>query len=295
MSEIGAIGFIGLGVMGEPMCRNLAAHAGRPVIAYDVRPEPLARLASAGVNAAPSLAVAVEAAELILLSLPGEPEVRAVCLNEGGVLAHVRAGQTVVDTSTVPPALSRELAGKFAAKGVDFADAPIARTRQAAAEGTLSIMVGASDAVFARIRPVLSLMGSEITHCGAVGAGQVVKLLNNMVLFETVNAVCEALVIGTRAGLDGRLLLETLARGSADSFALRSHGMKSALPDLYPTDAFPVRYALKDLSYALALARETGVTARGAELVRGLFEQAIAAGHGDEYHPVIKKVIEEAG
>ena len=118
--------------------------------------------------------------------------------------------------------------------------------------------------------------------------------LNLLVLFETVNAVCEALVIGTRAGLDCRLLLETLARGSADSFALRNHGMKSALTDRYPTDAFSVRYALKDLTYALALAKDTGVTAAGAELVRGLFERAIAAGHGDAYHPVIKKVIEQS-
>ena len=289
-----AIAFIGLGVMGEPMCRNLAARAGRPVVAYDLRPEPLARLAAYGVRAAASLGEAVAGADAIILSLPGEPEVRKVCLGEGGALAHARHGQTVVDTSTTPPALARELADRFGAGGVDFADAPIARTRQAAAEGTLSIMVGASDALFARLKPLLALMGSEITHCGPVGAGQVVKLLNNMVLFETVNAVCEALVIGTRAGLDGKLLLETLARGSADSFALRNHGLKSALPEIYPTDAFSVRYAIKDLSYALDLARETGVNARGALLLRQLFDEAVAAGHGDAYHPVIRKVIEGA-
>lgn len=287
-----AIAFIGLGVMGEPMCRNLAARAGLPVIAFDLRPEPLARLAELGIKTATSLAEAIDAADTVILSLPGESELRKVCLDPGGVLAYARGGQVVIDSSTAPPALARELAERFAAKGVEFADAPIARTRQAATEGTLSIMVGASDELFARIRPLLALMGSEITHCGPVGAGQVVKLLNNMVLFETVNAVCEALVIGTRAGLDGKLLLETLARGSADSFALRNHGLKSALPEVYPVDAFSVRYALKDLNYALALAHETGVKAQGAELLHGLFERAIEAGFGEAYHPVIRKVIE---
>ncbi|MBM3484102.1 MAG: NAD(P)-dependent oxidoreductase [Alphaproteobacteria bacterium] len=294
MSGTDAIAFIGLGVMGEPMCRNLAARAGRPVVAHDLRKEPLARVAALGVRVVTSLKEAVAEADTIILSLPGEPEVRAVCLGRDGILAHARTGQTVVDTSTVPPALARELAARFAEKNVAFADAPIARTRQAAADGTLSIMVGASDELFARLKPLLALMGSEISHCGPVGAGQVVKLLNNMVLFETVNAVCEALVIGTRAGLDGRLLLETLSRGSADSFALRNHGLKSALPNAYPTDAFSVRYALKDLSYALDLARDTGVNARGALLLRQLFEEAVAAGHGNAYHPVIRKVIEGA-
>ena len=287
-----SIGFIGLGVMGEPMCRNLATRVGRPMIGFDLKPEPLARLAPLGVKTATSLAAAVQEAETVILSLPGEPELRRVCLEPDGVLAHCRGGQTIIDTSTAPPALARDLAERFAAKGVAFADAPIARTRQAAAEGTLSIMVGASDELFARIRPLLALMGREITHCGPVGTGQVVKLLNNRVLFETVNAVCEALAIGTRAGLDGKLLLETLARGSADSFALRNHGLKSALPEIYPTDAFSVRYALKDLTYALDLARETGIKAEGAVLLRSLFERAIDAGLGESYHPVIRKVIE---
>ncbi len=291
MSTAG-IGFIGLGVMGEPMCRNLAARADRPVIGFDLKAGPLARLAPLGVKAAASLAEVVQGAETVILSLPGEPELRRVCFEPDGVLAHCRGGQTIIDTSTAPPALARELAERFATKDVAFADAPIARTRQAAADGTLLIMVGASNELFARIRPLLALMGSEITHCGPVGAGQVVKLLNNMVLFETVNAVCEALAIGTRAGLDGKLLLETLARGSADSFALRNHGLKSALPELYPTDAFSVRYALKDLTYALDLARETGVKAEGAELLRSLYQRAIEAGFGDSYHPVIRKVIE---
>jgi hypothetical protein len=114
MNAGGAIAFIGLGVMGEPMCRNLAARSGRPVLAHDLRPEPLKRLAEVGVRPAPSLGAAVEAAETVILSLPGEPEVRKVCLDAGGVLEHARAGQVVIDTSTAPPALARELAERIA-------------------------------------------------------------------------------------------------------------------------------------------------------------------------------------
>lgn len=133
------IGFIGTGVMGEPMCRNLARKHDGPVSAYDLDPAPLERLAADGAEIAPSLAALAEAADLILLSLPSGREVRAVCLGEEG---HLPSGRTVVDTSTAPPALAREIEGAFGALGVAFADAPVAHARQAAIDGTLSIMVG---------------------------------------------------------------------------------------------------------------------------------------------------------
>lgn len=288
------IGFIGLGVMGEPMCRNLARKSGLPIVAFDLRAEPLARVATHGVRAAASTAAVVEAADLVLLSLPGGPQVRAVCLEAGGVLEHVRRGQLVADTSTCPVALARELDTAFAAKGVAFADAPIARTRQAAEQGTLSIMVGATAAVFERLKPVLSNMGSEVTHCGPVGCGQLVKLMNNMVIAETVVALSEAITIARRAGMDDALLFDTMTKGSSDSFALRNHGLKSVLPGDFPENAFSARYMLKDLSYALALARETGVAATGAAHAAELLEAAIAGGDGDRYWPALVKVIDKA-
>ncbi len=295
MTDIATLGFIGLGVMGEPMCRNLAAKSGLPVLAWDTRPEPLAALAEAGVSNAGSTAAVAREADLVFLSLPGEPEVREVCLGEDGILGHGRAGQTVVDLSTVPPRVSREAAEAFAARGIDFADAPVARTRQAAQDGTLSIMVGASSEVFARIRPLLECMGRDITHCGGVGTGQVVKLMNNMVVAENINAVAEALAIGTRAGVDGQLLLETLAKGSADSFVLRNHGLKHMVRGDFPERAFPVTYALKDVTYALVLAEEVGLDAPGARRVQRLFEDAIAAGYANRYYPVILKLVERSG
>ena len=282
------IAFIGLGVMGEAMCRNLARKGNWQIIGVDTRPEPLERLAGDGVETA-TLPDACARADMVIMCLPGGAEVEAVTRGDGGVLAHCRAGQTVVDMSTSPPKLMRELAGAFAANGVDFADAPVARTRQAAIDGTLCIMVGGTTGVYDRVRPVLETMGTEIPHCGDVGAGQVVKIMNNMVVFETVMAVAEAISIAEAAGVDGKILFETMSKGSSDSFVLRNHGMKCLLPQVYPDKAFSVRYSRKDLGYARDLAREVGVSARGADLVYTLFEEAIARGDGDLYTPVIRR------
>jgi 3-hydroxyisobutyrate dehydrogenase-like beta-hydroxyacid dehydrogenase len=294
MSDRGELGFVGLGVMGEAMCRNLARKSGARVIAYDVRPEPLAALKADGVEAAASPAAVAARAETTFLCLPGEPQVRAVCLGAGGVVAGLRAGQTLVDMSTCPVALARELAQAAATRGADFLDAPVARTAQAARDGTLSIMVGGEAAVFERLRPLLACMGSEVTHCGAAGAGQVVKLMNNMVVAQTVVALAEALAVARASGVvDPRVLFETLAKGSADSFVLRNHGMKSLLPDRHPTEgAFPTSYIVKDLSYALGLAESCGLTLRQATTTKQLMDETAAAGYAREYYTAVLRVIE---
>ena len=286
------LGFIGLGVMGEPMCRNLAEKSGLPVIAHDVCEAPLARLAEAGVEAAVSPAAVAEKADIVFLSLPGGDELEAVCSGADGLLGAVRAGQAVVDCSTVPVKLTRALAARFAALGVDYADAPVARTRAAAEAGTLAVMIGAEAAVLARLRPYLACFASDISHCGDIGAGQVAKLMNNMVLFQTVVALAEALAVARRAGVDGERLLATLATGSADSFALRNHGLKALLPGEFPERAFSARYALKDLAGALALARDGGIAVAGAETAKRRLEAAVAGGDGERYFPVLLKTIE---
>lgn len=292
MSASEPIGFIGLGVMGEPMCRNLARKCGRPVVAFDQRALPLQSLTEDGVGAAPSIAALGERSAVVFLSLPGEREIRAVCLEPNGVIAAMRPGSTLVDCSTAPVTLARELEHACAARGVLFADAPVARTRQAAIDGTLSLMVGASDAVFAAIEPLMRCMASEITHCGAPGAGQAVKLLNNMVLSQTVVALAEALAVAKASGaVDPRLLFETLAKGSADSFALRNHGMKALLPERHPERAFPVTYMLKDLGYAMALARSAGFELQGAGTAARLLEETAALGLGEAYHTALIEAV----
>jgi len=287
-----AVGFIGLGVMGEPMCRNLARKSGRRVIGFDRASEPLDRLAEFGVARAASLRSLADSCDVIFMALPSGQQVESVCLEPDGLLAAVGATTLVVDLGTSPVDLTRSLAARFADIGARYADAPIARTRKAAEDGTLSVMVGADDAVFAELRPLIATFASDITLCGGVGAGQVVKIMNNMVLVETVVALSEAVAIARRSGVDQRVLFETLMKGSADSFALRNHGMKAILPGVFPERAFSTDYARKDLSYALALAQKLGVRAPGAENADDLLKEAAERGYSKLYWPVVSCVID---
>ena len=228
MNHIQTIGFIGTGVMGEPMCRHLATKSGVTVLAYDSNAAPIERLAVHGVVASTVHDMA-QKADIIFLSLPSGDVVRKVIEGEGGLLSECHAEQIIVDLSTSPLDLTRELGAKLEERGILFADAPIMRTRAAAEAGTLAVQVGASDAVFQAIEPLIRTFASDVNHMGGIGAGQVVKLLNNMVLYETVLALGEARAIGARAGVDPEKLFMALSKGSADSFALRNHGMKAML------------------------------------------------------------------
>ena len=290
MNKQKKIGFIGLGVMGEPMCRNLSMKSGLKVMAFDRREEPLTRLEQVGVMRADSLAEMASAAG-VFLSLPDGEIVREICLGKEGLIKILNAGAIVVDLGTSPVALARDLDSRFKEHDVLFSDAPGARTRAAAEAGTLSIMVGAESSVFNVLKPLLRMMGEEITHCGAVGSGQLVKIMNNMVLFQTVSAFAAALKIGCGVGIDPAVMFSALSKGSADSFALRNHGMKAMLLDSFPQDAFSTAYAVKDLGYALELARDIGLDALGAQLVQDRFRQAIDAGFQDSYFPVVSRVI----
>jgi 3-hydroxyisobutyrate dehydrogenase len=292
MSEYETVGFIGLGVMGEPICRNLVKKSGRRVLAFDLAPEPLARLHGEGAEIATSVADIIKQSDLAFLCLPSAKHVRAVFEGDG-ILQNIRGGQVVVDLGTSSVSQTRDFAKQLQAKGAAWADAPIARTRQAAQEGTLSVMVGAEPELYAAIEPLIRCFATDVTLCGDVGAGQVTKILNNMVLFETVNALSEAVAVAKHNGVDPKLLLDTLSKGSADSFALRNHGLKAIVPGVFPERAFSTEYALKDLSYALELAGDAGIKVRGAELVSTILQEAIDAGSGGAYFPVIAKHIGE--
>ena len=285
---IASIGFIGLGVMGEPMCGHLARRSGVPVLACDLRPEPLDRLAAHGVKAA-SIQQIAAGCDVVLLSLPDGKAVAAVVEQ---LEPHLRAGQCVVDTGTSQVDLTRRIGAQLATKDILYADAPVARTREAASRGELSIMVGATSETFSRIKPILETMGTDVTHCGPVGCGQVVKILNNMLVFQHCGALAEAIAIGRRNGVPADVLLPTIAMGSGDSFVLRNHGMRAMLPDIFPERAFSVRYAMKDLSYALEMADASGLDVAAAELTMRRLKRAVEAGYGDQYHPVVLKVID---
>lgn len=284
------LGFIGLGVMGGPMCRNVVTRHSVAVWAFDMSADALREAGEAGANVASSVAEVAANADVVFLSLPGGKQVEAVCKE---LASAARPGLTIVDLSTTGVADARAVAARLGEQGIAFADAPVARTRQAAIDGTLSIMVGASDALFARIAPLLAHMGSDVTHCGDVGCGQVVKLINNCLLFENVAAIAEMMVVAERAGVTADKLIEAVGLGSGNSFALQNHGKKAMAPRLFPLKAFPSTYTLKDLGYAIDLAEQVGVEPRVARLAASFYQEAVDEGLGEEYFPAIIKLVDK--
>lgn len=282
------LGFIGLGVMGGPMSRNVVGKHPAPVHAFDMSEAALEETRAVGAMAAASVADVARAAEIVFLSLPGGKQVAAVCAEIG---ANAKPGTIVVDLSTTGVAEAREVAAKLAEAGMHFADAPVARTRQAAQDGTLSIMVGASEELFARIEPLLRYMGSDVTRCGEVGCGQVVKLINNTLLFEHVAALAEMMVVAERAGVAPAKLVEAVSLGSGDSFALRNHGLKAMVPRQFPEKSFAAPYVLKDLGYAIELAEQMGVEPRLPRLAAEYYTAAVNQGLGDKYFPAVIELI----
>jgi 3-hydroxyisobutyrate dehydrogenase-like beta-hydroxyacid dehydrogenase len=269
MKPISTLGFVGLGVMGEPMCGNLLAKTKLPVYGADLKREPLERLAAKGLKP---------------------------CASIDDVCAQIAAakGRThvIADMSTTPVTQTRNLHARLARRNITLVDAPVAGQRARAHAGTLSIMVGATPDMFETVAPHLATMG-EPTRCGDVSFGQVVKALNNMVVFMTVNALAEAITIGRRAGIDAKLLFETMSKGSSDSAPLRTQGLKHLVPEHFPEDAFPTDYALKDISLALELAKDVGVNAPAAQHTRDLLEATSRAGYGRNYYPAMVKLIEK--
>lgn len=287
-STIRRIGFIGLGVMGGAMCRNIIRKARfESVTLLDSNPSAIQAILAVGGQAASDLKTLVLNSDAIVLSLP-DGKVSASVMDQ--LLPLLQPGQLVIDTSTVPVQLAKEHSQCCEASNVYYLDAPVARTREAAETGTLSAMVGGSDAAFALGAPVLQCIASDITHCGPAGSGQVVKILNNMVLFQTVNALSEAMAIANRAGVPATLLADVFAISSADSFALRNHGRKALVPGLFPELAFSTTYARKDNSYALELAHQVGINARGAQLMDAVFTEAVDAGLSNQYFPVLHRL-----
>jgi len=292
MTEQLNLGFIGLGVMGEPMSINLARKSGQPLHVYDRASDAMARVVAQGGLASASVADVAARADIVFLSLPSIDQVESV-VDE--ILASPKRPGMIVDMSTSDVARTRALAGRLREIGIGFVDAPVARTKQAAVAGTLMISVGGNEGDVARLRPMLECMGSDVLHCGDIGSGQILKILNNMMVFMTVNALAEVLTIGRRSGMDGEKLFELLSQGSADSFVLRNHGMKSMAKDEFPEKTFPLTYAIKDASLALALADSADFKPHIARYAHDLMCQARDAGYAQNYHPVTVKLIDGRG
>jgi 3-hydroxyisobutyrate dehydrogenase-like beta-hydroxyacid dehydrogenase len=291
--EINIIGFVGLGVMGSSMCKNLLKNKEWQVLVKDLNPEIEKILKNNGAKIAQNIEQIFEESDLVITCLPGGNFVEELYFTKQKMIKKVKRDQFLIDMSTSQPDLMVELEKETKNRKAYFADAPIARTRQAAVDGTLAIMVGTEKDVFEKITPILEYMGKDVMFCGKVGAGQLTKILNNMILFETVLALSEAATIAEKYGIKVESLFNNITKCSADSFALRNHGLKSIAQKHFPTQAFSSEYALKDLSYALKLGKSLNIKLPGALSSEKLLKVSIENGDNDNYFPAMSKHLDK--
>jgi 2-hydroxy-3-oxopropionate reductase len=278
------IGFIGLGIMGAPMARNLVA-AGYAVTVHNRTPRELE-----GATAVGSPRAVAERSDVVITMLPDSPDVENVVLGEGGVLEGLRAGGLLIDMSTIAPATAQRVHGVLAEHGIEALDAPVSGGEAAARAGQLSIMVGGDEGAVERARPLFDVLGKATTHVGPPGAGQVTKAANQVVVGLTIQAVAEALVLASRSGVDPARVREALLGGFAQSKILEVHGQR--MLDAAFDPGFRAVLHRKDLAIALQTGRERGVPLLATAQAAGLFDALIAQGDGDRDHSALALVYE---
>jgi len=273
-----SIGFLGLGTMGGPMARRLAAH-GHTVTGYEPNARRAEQAKAGGVAPAASPARAAEAADVVLSSLPDVATVRRAYLGEDGALAGARRGTLFVDVSTTDPQTWKDVAAAAAKRGVDCLDAPVSGGPAEAGNGKLIFLVGGDAAVLERARPVLAVLGGEIHHIGPLGSGQVIKIVNNVMSVGNVVVAAEAMVLGVRAGLDPQKLFDILSTSGG-----RSHHFLKRFPNVLAGDFTPyfgIGLSRKDVALGLGLAADFGLPLPVTSAVRQAYETAHAEGFGD--------------
>lgn len=284
------IGFIGLGIMGKPMARNLL-RAGYPLVVYNRSRPAMEALAEDGARPGTSPKDVASQATVIILMLPDSPDVEQVVFGPDGVAEGIRPGSVLVDMSSISPVTAVKVAEALAEKGADALDAPVSGGDVGAAEGTLSIMVGGPEDVFERILPILQILGKSIVLCGGHGAGQTTKLCNQVLVALQLEAVGEALVLGAKAGVDPAKIVQVLGGGLARCGVLENRGMRIVGRDFEP--GFRVRLHYKDLKNALSAAQAYGVPLPMTALVTEMFKRLQLAGKGDLDHSAIVTFLEE--
>lgn len=265
------IGFVGLGIMGKPMARNLMK-AGYRLVVFDVRPEPVEELAGEGAAKASSSADVAGKVETIITMLPNSPDVKTAVMGPGGVLEGAKPGLILVDMSSIAPLAAQEVAAACAAKGVKMLDAPVSGGEPKAKDGTLSIMVGGDKEVFDKVAPVLGAMGKSVVHTGAVGSGNTTKLANQIIVGLNIIAMSEALVLAKKAGVDPKVVYQAIRGGLAGSTVLDAKAPLVTERKFNP--GFRIELHLKDLLNAMDTAHGTGTplpfTAMAAEVMSAL-------------------------
>jgi len=284
------VGFVGLGNIGEPMCRRLLEN-GYGASIYDVNPEAVSKLGDTAAEPAENLKVVASSAEVVLLSLPGSDVMEEAVLGERGLVEGLSSGKVLIDTSSSRPSSTRDLAEKLAEFGVEMLDAPVSGGVLRAEEGKLAVMVGGREEVFERHREVLEAFGERIFHVGDHGAGHLVKFLNNLLSATTLASAAEAVILAEKAGVAPETLLEVINAGNG-----RSYSTEVKFPNFILNRSFDDGFALglmvKDLKIALETAAEMGHPMFSGSAISQLWQAAFARGHGPEGHTSIYAFLE---
>lgn len=288
------VGFIGLGAMGRPMAERLLERGFALTVCPHRNRAPVEALAARGAAVAPDPAGVAAVADVVITMVPDAPQLEEAALGPRGLAAGAHPGLTLIDTSTVPPGATRRIGARLAEAGVAMLDAPVSGGPGRAAKGELSIMVGGDPETLARVRPVLEALGSRIVHLGPLGMGEVAKLANNVLLAGILVANSEALAFGVKAGIPAETLREVLLAGTATNWILEHWLPQNVLKGSYEPAGFALRLMRKDLSAALATARELGVPLLQGALDEQLFTLSEGQGRGSWDFSAIARLYEES-
>jgi 3-hydroxyisobutyrate dehydrogenase len=285
------VGFIGVGNMGGPMCRNIVKRSNHQVTVFDLNPAAVKTCTDLGATAAKSVAEVTKGTDIVMTSLPMPKDVEAVTLGDNGILANIGKGQTFIDLSTNAPSMVKKIGAAMAAKGIAMLDAPVSGGTTGAEAATIAIMVGGDKKVFDDALPVLQSFSANVIYMGELGTGTVAKLVNNMLSFCNMAALAEGMVLGTTYGLDPDKLLQVIASSSGNSNAVKNFSLR-ALKGQYSPPSFALNLAYKDLHLALELGDELSVPLPQGSSTHNLQRMARSMGFGPDDSSSIVRVYE---
>ncbi|MDY0091734.1 MAG: 2-hydroxy-3-oxopropionate reductase [Candidatus Vecturithrix sp.] len=275
------IGFIGLGVMGKPMAKNLLK-AGYPLMVYDIVPEAVQELVAAGAQSATSSKEAAAFGEVIMTMLPNSPEVKEVVLGKNGVLEGAKSGSILVDMSSIAPLASQEISAKAKEQGVIMLDAPVSGGEPKAIDGTLAFMVGGPQDAFEQVKDILAVMGGSVTLVGEIGSGNTTKLANQIIVALNIAAMSEAMVLATKAGVDPEKVFEAIRGGLAGSTVLNAKVPLALQGNFKP--GFRIELHIKDLQNALDTAHALGVPVPLSSVIMEIMQALKVDGKAKDDH-----------
>lgn len=284
------IGFIGLGIMGKPMSKNLIK-AGYDLLVYDINKDAVNDVVAAGAKEAESVREIGATCDIIMTMLPDSPQVKSVVLGDGGLIETIREGTIFIDMSSINPVASKEIAAELEKKGVKMLDAPVSGGEPKAIDGTLAFMVGGPEDVFEKCKPILEAMGSSVVRCGDIGAGNTTKLANQIIVALNIAAVSEAFMLAQKAGVDPHLVFKAIRGGLAGSTVMEAKAPMIMAGNFKP--GFKIDLHIKDLNNALSAGHTVGSPLPLTAQVMEMLQTLRADGCGQDDHSAIAKYYEK--